>query len=424
MDLSGASPISSQSPSLKYSEQAGTLAKALIQSATLQGQPEAVDNLLLSGLELIEKSPETTDDEKMLARLIIPIDTKNVSLSSASKARLCVLNAIANSVPGPAGAVISKVAIDSSRDLEYYPDRNAITTKGLKAISQHQGATPLEQTFAGFASGFTNSAFSVTMVDHAQTNALSAFGTALAGSPGALCGSFALKTAADFTRTGSAYGESALHHGLKYFYDGTSSTPGQKSLAYHGFVRHRDDDIPYAVKNTFLTALSSTSSEALPNILAKTSLEGVKELDRDEQKNFFLFWSLKTIDENPDSSEMQKILANDGIALYTAKAEAKTETESLMSAQTALLETIASLPTDADGGAGIDALRALKDRLGGLSGLNSLKTLSDLEAAAHNAAEPSSSNVESDDDFIYIDGLRLQKHRFISMDGLEYIGRK
>ena len=95
-----------------------------------------------------------------------------------------------------------------------------------------------------------------------------------------------------------------------------------------------------------------------------------------------------------------------------------------MNAQTALLETIASLPTDADRGAGIDALRALKNRLAGSCELSSIKALSDLEAAEHNAAEPSSSNVESDDDFIFIDGLRLQKHRFISMDGLEYIGRK
>jgi len=424
MNLSGPSPIPLESPSLKYSEQGSALAKTLMQSARSQAEPEIVDNLLRSGLEMIEKSPETTDDEKMLARLVNSIDVKNTSLSNATKARLCVLNTMANTVAGPSGAVISRVAVDSSRELEYYPDRNSITTKGLKAINQHQGSTPLEKTFAGFASGFTNSAFSVTMVDRVQTNALSAFSTALAGSPGAICGGFALKTASQLSMTGAAYGESALHKGLRYFYDDATSTPGQKSLAYHGFLRHSDMDIPYVVKQTFLTALSSETAEALPNTLAKASLNGVRDLESSGQKNFFLFWSLKTLNENPDSSQMQKILAGDGIELYSAKAENEAEAGNLMMVQTALLETIASLPPDADRGAGLDALKSLREKLAGSSELGSLKALDELEAAERNVEAPSSGGLESDDDFIYIDGLRLQKHRFISMDGLEYIRRR
>ncbi|MDQ7821270.1 MAG: hypothetical protein RDV48_00610 [Candidatus Eremiobacteraeota bacterium] len=403
---------SSQAPSLSYSEKGVSLAKSLVGKADLQAQPEKSDELLLSGLAEIEKSPETTADEKLLARLVTTIDKGSIKPADAAKAGLSILNAIASSMAGPATAAIANTAVLCSRDFESPYEKNAITSRALTAISQHGDSTPVEQAFAAFAGGFSTGAFSGTTVDRIHREALGALASsAMTGPAAALCGSFALKIASDPSLAGNAYGESALHSGLKYIYKDESCTAGQRSLAYHGLVAHLDPEIPYVIKNTYLEVLTSTPPGELPRALAKASLAGLNRLEDELGKNFFLYWGLKTISENPDAPTIQKSLAADGTALFSTVKEGR----QLMGMQSAVLETIAALDPDAEKGAGLEALRALKEKLGGSHHFKSLDMLVDLEAESQGTQGQPAGGISSDDDFVTIGGVKLKVQRFLAL---------
>ncbi|MGV8123783.1 MAG: hypothetical protein AB2L14_28885 [Candidatus Xenobiia bacterium LiM19] len=375
-------------------------------------------------LEQIEKSPGTSEDEKTLARIITPLrieaaapwqypealpsDPPWVDSTQASNALRCVLETIAQAVPGPIAAVIARTTIDASREIHYYPERNAITTRGLNAIGEQPGVKPEEQVYARFAGKINPReyiGYTVTMIDRIHNEALAALssGAVIPGPAGVTCGTFALKM--QTLDPWGEQGDSILHGGLKVFYEDPGSTAGQKFVAKKAFVTPFDATSETIIKKAFLTALVSTSSEPLTNRTARAVIEAEKECETERTRDFVFAWTLETVNESPDASILQKTLAGDGIILRNRTIDMATR----LDAQKMILEAITAVPPrEANDGDTMRVLKTLKAKLPeSCRDIRSLDYLAGMEREAQAVDGVSSGTVECNDDYIYIDGLKL-----------------
>jgi len=406
------SPLSSTQVLFSSSEKGRGIARSILESQGTPGTAESAD-LFLSGLEKIAGDPGTSADEKTLAGIVMTVNVEekgslfSVDSSQAYHARFCALDAIAHAAPGPVSAVIARMALDSSGGVQHYPYKNEITTEALKAIGRHHGVSQEEQVYAGYAGTFTWSSLRVTMVEKIHRGALAALcaGSVIPGPASTICGTFALNTAEDLGWT--AYGESVLHSGIKFFFEDQNSTAGQKALARSAFVQPRPIDAGQAVKKAFLRALVSPSTAPLSSRVAESTIDLAPQVPDDRSRQFLLFWALKSIHENPESPAFHTILAKDGMELD----EKTMGTETLMNVRTALLKAIASSQLQPGSNDTEDVIRVLRADLAGTCDLGVFHLYDEVEDLVQAIVDAPPSSMEVDDSTIDIDGFRLGRNR-------------
>jgi hypothetical protein len=395
--------LNSLSFQMHYSEKGREIARAVVESTDPASRSDAS---LISCLEQISGSPETTADEKLLAKTVTKLDEK-IPTESREATRLCAFNAIEKSLPGPIGSVVAGVVLEASRCIGTVWERDLMTREALKALSGHHEAPPDVRAFAGFANeSMSLGAQSVTTVAKGHETALKILTAPLAGPVNALCMNYLFEQEKNVA--GLAYGSSMLHSGLRHFHDNPDTPPGRKALVMSAFrLPERELDDSYYIDNTrrsFLKALAHEDSDYLPSRVAKEILLHVDDLDETAGRNYVLSHTFHALRENPDSTALHKTLAQAGEEL-SATSVTK---EHLLESQKAVMEAIAFLPADPSSEQFTDVIRELRGKITGSFG--SLDGLFSAESLTHDKPGGAEKIMDSDDDFVYIDGLKLPRN--------------
>lgn len=394
--------LNSASYQIHYSDIGKKLTGPVLESRNAEAHSDAN---LASCLEQIALNSSTTEDEKLLARIGTSL-TDKVPEPERQAVRLCVLNAINRAVPGPLGAVYAGLLGDASSSIGQMWERDMLRLAAFKSLSQHPGAAPDVREFAGFVEKRVSiGAQTVTILEKAHQAALKLLSAPLPGPIQSLCVNYILEQ--EKPVAGLAYGMSMLHAGLRHFYDNPDSPPGRHELAKSGLMLpnmdiDNDDNIDQ-IRRSYLNALAHEESDYLPGTVAGETLLHLDDVKKPEGKSYVLREVFRAIRENPDSTELHRTLAIGGENL----SKSNLDPGRLLNSQKAVMEAIAALPEKPSNELFIELIGRLRERLDGSN--TYLDQLFSAEILTHEDA--SGPEITSDGDYIYIDGLRLERNR-------------
>lgn len=167
-----------------YSERGrGAAGKALDHSASRDSDKEK-RAALYDGLDTISKTPETTADEKLIAAFAAGLSCRNISDREMVTLRTAALDAIAKALPGTAGAVISKIALETLPLLNNQEVARAVLYGALDSTVKNGKAPDVERNVASFASSVSSDAMTNQDVITVRSAAASAIASGLTGPSG------------------------------------------------------------------------------------------------------------------------------------------------------------------------------------------------------------------------------------------------
>jgi|GEM_PF-5198333 len=164
-----------------YSERGrGAAGKALEISASGNSDKEK-RTALYEVLDSISKAPETTADEKQIAAFATGLSCRNINDREIVTVRTAALDAIAKALPGTAGAVLSKIALETLPSLKNANVARAVLYGALDSTIKNERAPDVERNVAGFASSLSSDKMTDNDIIAVRSAAASAIASGLAG---------------------------------------------------------------------------------------------------------------------------------------------------------------------------------------------------------------------------------------------------
>jgi hypothetical protein len=133
-----------------------TLAELAYESADKVKLAESAARVLRKGFDAIIKNSAATANEKAVAKLGDAIAQASMDWTEHDLAAFPVMQAISNSVTGPIGATLAKVAYSAADNVKNAESANEALWAGFTAILKNAGSTVEEKAVAEFAATFSH----------------------------------------------------------------------------------------------------------------------------------------------------------------------------------------------------------------------------------------------------------------------------
>lgn len=155
MDSKVGSALGQSTPQALYSERGRDAAKQTIARAAQEGSDEKKRQILYDGIDTITKDPGTTCDEKLIATFAGSISGKSISDRDLVLVRSLALDAIAKAVPGTTGAVLAKIALESTDSLHDDETARAVLYEALDCTAKNKNVPEKEKKISEFANSIS-----------------------------------------------------------------------------------------------------------------------------------------------------------------------------------------------------------------------------------------------------------------------------
>ncbi|MGV8123461.1 MAG: hypothetical protein AB2L14_27220 [Candidatus Xenobiia bacterium LiM19] len=253
-----------------------TLANAAYASARNVNNAESAARVLYKGFDALAGNSSATDMERAIAGLGSDIGSISLIWTEHDKAAYPIMQALRNTVSGPAGMVLAKAAYASARNVDNAETAARVMWKGFDAIEGNASATADEKAVAGLGSAIASVKLQWTEHDKAEYPVMQALCNAISGPIGVTLADIAYKSAEAVDNADSA--AHVLYKGFSSISKNTGSTAEEKALADFGdslgqislkWTEH--DRIAYPIMKVLKNGLKGSLSEVLADAAYKSA---------------------------------------------------------------------------------------------------------------------------------------------------------
>jgi len=179
---------SSGPPGMLYSPAGSKLASGAIKKARGLEKQQALDHLWQC-FDSIERSPDTTPDEKHLAQLGKSFSTGVIKAESLLRARMAIAEAITKASPGPLAPVLSTILLDATEGSAAQGDIQNILWYGLDSMQKAPDLTHEEKQRVSLALDISSSVVSSSTINTCRRMLLSSIAASVQGPAGPIIAS-------------------------------------------------------------------------------------------------------------------------------------------------------------------------------------------------------------------------------------------
>lgn len=405
---------------IQYSEEGARIARHSIEAANAERDSYEKNNLFEKGLEDIRKASNTTLEEKIIAQFATDaagsLKNSEDHLDKFCAVRKMVLSAIGAAMPGSIGSVLTGMAGEAALLSQIPEDRNSLETvarnnlafhRGLNILSQHKTTTREEMTIkelgakiihqlsddegpktAGKKCSGTGSQAvrdNGELTERAANILNKTLTSPMKGSIGMTIASTVIDIVTDDL---SIYSKNCvLGYGISAIELNPQSTPVEKALARFSSnttVHMLDAEFSALVDASVLRTIAAKPSDVEHRALAAATMSAAKQYTSwgDRDRRGVLYEGLRNIVENKTAWKDVKKLAQDAMKSDDTIRDHTEAVKAMMS----VLKEIELIPSP--------------------------KEIAEVEIRemAGNLGRDSSSQIEIEDEFINIDGIRLRRN--------------
>ena len=124
------------------------LAKVALDAADNTDKATSANKAIWEGYNAIVANPDTTEDEKAVARLGNAIAGHSLDIQEHNRLGFPIIRALSGTISGPIGHVLAKVSYDAANNTKYAKSANQALWEGFEAIAKNPNSTDLEKTLA------------------------------------------------------------------------------------------------------------------------------------------------------------------------------------------------------------------------------------------------------------------------------------
>jgi hypothetical protein len=290
-----------------------TLAKLAYESADNVKLAESAAHILWKGFDAIIKNSAPTADEKAVARLGDAIAQASMDWTEHDLAAFPVMQAISNSITGPIGTTLAKVAYSAADNVKNAESANEALEKGFTAILKNSGSTTEEKAVAELAVTLSQVTLEETEHNRIAFPLMEALEKGVQGPTGPLLAQVAYRAADNV-----GYAETA-DKVIWSAYDAIGKDPqlseGHRAIlelgeeiSHHTFdwVEHNHLGFP------ILEALRKPVSGSIPHMLAAISYKSAHNCGDHNAESAALQEGFKAILARDDATKLERDLAKIG----------------------------------------------------------------------------------------------------------------
>lgn len=321
------------------------------------GDVQNIQNVLWYGLDTMKKSRDLTNEEKQRVNLALAVTSSAISPSNVITGRRLLLASIVASVPGPAGPIIASVSQDAVKDMAAKDAANLLWYS-LDTIMNDPGASQEARELADFGKRFSTSSMEEGSVNRAR-NAVMKILEKPVNDPMAQL--FA-RAAVDASQGASVKDSTNIFwYGLDAIAKHKASTAEQKALAALGMSYSSSSMSPEALassRSVIAKVLEQPIVEQMPVLISKTALETTQGVKGVKDKVNIQWYGLDAIGNCAGCDAARVALVNLGKSFSTTGMKQESvilARDAVMKAMAdmepkSVVNTIASLALDVLGG--------------------------------------------------------------------------
>jgi hypothetical protein len=293
-----------------------TLANTAYASARNVNNAESAARVLYKGFGAIARNSSATDMEKAVAGLGSDIGSISLIWTEHDKAAYPVMQALCNTVSGPIGVALAKVAYESARNVDNAETAARVMWKGFDAIEGNASATADEKAVAALGSAIASVKLQWTEHDKAEYPVMQALCNAISGPIGVTLANTAYKSASAVDNADSA--AHVLYKGFSSISKNPGSTTEEKALAEFGnslgqislkWTEH--DKIAYPI----MEVLKNGAKGSIGEVLADAAYKSASNCDFAETADRVIWNAYNAIGKDAQLSPGHKAILELGQAM-------------------------------------------------------------------------------------------------------------
>lgn len=256
------------------------MAASCLERARACASRDEKSSLLLEGLDTIDKSEETSEFEKHLARIGRTYNQYRFSPEGIERGRTAVMEAIARDTLQTKASTFAQITLDAMKDIKNPTDEKNIIRDGITLIENDHEGTENEKSFSFFGIVCSREMFHQQDEVKAHSIILSALAAPLTTPVGPVLAGVVRGVLKSMTDTKPM--KRVQSGGLQELLKNSNTTGREKSLSMFacrldGY--YMDDENLIKARNSILEELAAPTDRPVAAIIAKTLLDAAPFAD-------------------------------------------------------------------------------------------------------------------------------------------------